>query len=923
MKRKLTGPGGRSGSAERGADGAHDSASVNSPSEAGGSSSASTPAAAASQQHNHVHAHAHHVPGLTAAAAGGGGAGKRIGGGAGAGAVPAAAGSGRGAAGDDGWDMTAPLTGRRRQQSSRLSRSDVGSGDGYTGTGHAVSGGHSHPPPQSSSLAAVQAVGMQFSHLGSTGAKGGGYANMNHGPATSMELGFDGMVPQQQPQGMGSMAWGVSGGNTGGVARYGGGGVDGHDRKSDEEQLMGASIDLLLRVSGDQGPGRASELSSLLMDGDIGPGHDGGGGMRPHAQQHHHQQQQVYASMAPPLPSSGYQQQQYQQQPAAPFQMRIHEDRQQLEIAPGIFVSQTPPAGVAVTAGTRPDDLSPYPCWRLTFPDEAVPMDMDRKVNIFEANEEGLFLFGGHREHMAMYPSMHRSLLWIHPEELAPRSEAARIVAVRRGGYSEWPGRYVRVHYSDASLGMGPAVRYGNVGGTSVRLGAHKQLSVAHQAVLVPHYALFRAWERIFIDYYPSGAVKHVLAIFTDVEPAPEELSEGAVKAFHAAAAGAGGGSGQQQQPPVGVSPPWGSASGGAAAAGTVGGGGGMHFGFAPLPAAGSPAAPHPSAGMYRSGTGPAGVPHHQAAPPGMMMMMGGASAPGPPLPSMAMPMGQQQQQQHQGMMSAGSGGLPQRGWSTTSASGFGGGDGSGLMQHHPPTKPGAASSSSAAVGSSSMGMSMIGYGMGNMSIGQQHHVHQQQQHHLGGRADSLLDGSMGNLASIPPARGSLPSAGSITSVMSQQQLHHHHNGHHSGIGMQPLPMSFGNGSGHNGSFSGMGMHSGMGAGAGNSIDYDIGTMSSIGGDGRLLSAELAGSFGSLGGAGGYMGGPASNISGGGNGGMMSGRSSFDSVAGWGVGAMSISQPPSFAAVPTVQPPAASTRLAGPTAGAAAGNGFG
>jgi hypothetical protein len=497
-----------------------------------------------------------------------------------------------------------PLSGRRRQASSRLSRSELYSA-GVAGAsagaayfsmpalaaalpvggplvgGYGESGGSS---PRASLGGALGARGAGSASLGAMMARArlGGEPAQTAAPshasggvgASHGAHGLPAAPPAFQPSSPAAAASSAS-------IRLGG------KRTSEEDLAMGANVDLLLRVSGERDAASAGHLHAQL-EKSAHAGTGGGGVVKRNIVRAGGQAFAADADATTAAPRwSPAASAAAQGPPPLPALFHVVTDASgvpRMEIGDGEFVNLQPPAGVTVTPATDPATLSPYCAWRLTFRDPMEPSSSSSTVAgpdgraagwsfgagasgsgsgsrggggsgvpiRLEANPEGLALFGVDAELLPLLPRLQPHALWVHPDDMHRRAAALQTVRARGGTYLEWPGRYVSAYASDAAGATGGAGAGAGGGGEGARasaaaitadtapghdVGGVSATRVIRQSTpaptaLVRHFAIFRSWERIFIDYYRPGVVHRVLSIFSDVRVAHEELSQEAVDVF-------------------------------------------------------------------------------------------------------------------------------------------------------------------------------------------------------------------------------------------------------------------------------------------------------------------------------------------------------------------------------------------------------
>lgn len=293
---------------------------------------------------------------------------------------------------------------------------------------------------------------------------------------------------------------------------------DNNDKKrlSDDDLLMGSSVELLLRLSGEKAESEVAELGKQLLQSGTGDTNS----VQPYGNSSRNNNDNnnsggkinVSPTMAQLI------------SPSFTMQVINSPDNPCLEIAPGRFIRLRAPPDVKITAETDLPSLTPFPAVRLRFPDNPTVGTPEH----IEANKEAVELFGIDPDALHLLPSHHSEILWMHPDEMPHRAAAIAAVREIQAPYLEWSGRYVQMYKKDIAMDKKQYIaplttQYGRVEGTSVH---HKSTtSMAHETVPVPHYALFLAWERLFFSYYPSGALRTAMSLFTNVERIAQEIS--------------------------------------------------------------------------------------------------------------------------------------------------------------------------------------------------------------------------------------------------------------------------------------------------------------------------------------------------------------------------------------------------------------
>lgn len=221
------------------------------------------------------------------------------------------------------------------------------------------------------------------------------------------------------------------------------------------------------------------------------------------------------------------------------------------------------PPDIGITAESDLQSLMPYPAWRIVYATTGGAVDERRlwagtfPLQGVAANAAGCDLFNVAAEDLPYLARRCRSIVWLHPDDIAGRSAAAAEVRQLRRRYygeceawrgtaawrgvavaphlrtqptldptrypppcpcpcpsAEWSGRYIRVVPS-AAAGPSPAA--------------------AAPPPPPPTYQLFFAVERIFVAYGASGAARQVLSVFSMVRDSglvlPPEVYERAVRA--------------------------------------------------------------------------------------------------------------------------------------------------------------------------------------------------------------------------------------------------------------------------------------------------------------------------------------------------------------------------------------------------------
>jgi hypothetical protein len=224
-----------------------------------------------------------------------------------------------------------------------------------------------------------------------------------------------------------------------------------------------------------------------------------------------------------------------------------------LGAAPG--APKWPPAGHDLARVPELTVLDPFPCWRLTLADRytgtlaceaallssrseqvreawapGVPARVgDRrgpagsggalhpgKAFRFEANDAGLTMFNLSGEDlMGLSYVPEAALLWAHPADAPYRSAFCSRMQGEGNNNFQWRGRYLR---KSSSL-VPAAAAAAPVGSASGAVGFAGSAGSVGQAQLqrVDRWDVFIATEHVFVDFWPSGYLRHVLSRFSDV----------------------------------------------------------------------------------------------------------------------------------------------------------------------------------------------------------------------------------------------------------------------------------------------------------------------------------------------------------------------------------------------------------------------
>jgi Fungal Zn(2)-Cys(6) binuclear cluster domain len=199
-------------------------------------------------------------------------------------------------------------------------------------------------------------------------------------------------------------------------------------------------------------------------------------------------------------------------------------------------LDSSPPVVISFVQGDfEPDLLMPYPAWRITFSDAAAQPQPSstssaapaKEFETIVCNRAGAALFNVACEDCFQVASAKEPPVWMDPSQVRLRWKRAKELADTRGTFYEFSGTYLR------SVSQFPENDRSNSSSYIPARVDETSLSEAQEMKRDPgasmrsrYYSVFTAKELVFLSYYPSGAVKHVLSLFSSIEDADIALSE-------------------------------------------------------------------------------------------------------------------------------------------------------------------------------------------------------------------------------------------------------------------------------------------------------------------------------------------------------------------------------------------------------------